>query len=235
MSIKLIFVLDKFNVMKNTIFVLLIFIFSSNLCAQKKYKFDTIDKNILKTEVKWNGNISYGNTYFIGDLNINPKGKFRPNIALSVKLNKEFNRNNSLQFGIIKGNNSGENIQDLTTPFSKFRSQFSQVYIAYRKALTVFGIKKIQIHTISGVGYHYADVELTSEFQELVSKTTKDVWSIFFPIGLEISYFIHDSWGVILSFTDQIFGQDNIDLFQDSSNGQDNQLILNLGFCFKFK
>lgn len=221
--------------MRNTIFVLLILVFSAELRAQKKSKFNTMDENSKKTEVQWNGNISYGNTDFIGDLNINTQRKFLPNIALSVKLNKEFNTKNSLQFGLITGKNSGENTPNPTTPFLKFRSQFTQAYIAYRKALTAPSLKKIQIHLITGVGYHYGDIELTSEFGELTSKTPANVWSIVFPIGLEMSYYIKEDWGVILSFSDQMFGRDNIDSYEDSSNGLDHQLILNLGFCFKFK
>ncbi|MAZ31387.1 MAG: hypothetical protein CMP57_04750 [Flavobacteriales bacterium] len=235
MSIKLIFVKENFTEMRNTIFILLILVFSAELRAQKKSKFKTVDKNSKITQVRWNGNISYGNTNFIGDLNINTQRKFLPNIALSLKLNKEFSTKNSLQFGLITGRNSGENTPNLNTPFFKFRSQFTQAYIAYRKALTAPSLKNIQIHLISGVGYHYGEIEFTSEFGEVTSKTPANIWSIVFPIGLEMSYYIKEDWGVILSFTDQMFGRDNIDLYEDSSNGLDHQLILNLGFCFKFK
>ena len=221
--------------MRNTLFTILVFIFSTQLCAQKKSKFNTMDKNAKNTEVHWNGNISYGNTDFIGDLKFNPPGKFLPNIALSLKLNKEFNIKNSIQFGLITGKNSGENIPDLGIPFLNFRSQFTQAYIAFRKALSPQGLKKLQVHLISGIGYHYGDVELTSEQGEIVTKNSADIWSVFFPVGLEMSYYIQEDWGVIISFSDQMFGRDNIDLYENSSNGLDHQLIFNLGFCFKLK
>ncbi len=220
--------------MRNTLFTLLVFIFSAEICAQRKSKFNTIDKNAKNTEVQWNGNISYGNADFIGDLKFNPSGKFLPNIALSVKLNKEFSTKNSLQFGLITGKNSGENRPVLGVPFLNFKSQFTQAFIAFRRALNPTGLKKLQVHLISGIGYHYGDVELTS-IGELVTITPEDIWSVFFPIGLEISYYLQEDWGVILSISDQMFGRDNIDLYEDIGNGLDHQLILNLGFCFKLK
>jgi hypothetical protein len=187
------------------------------------------------TEVQWNGNISYGNTDFIGDLKFNPPEIFLPNVALTLKLNKEFSKKNSLQFGLIKGKNSGENMPVLGIPFLNFRSQFTQAYIAFRKALNPLGLRKLQIHLISGIGYHYADIELTSELGDVITKTPADIWSVFFPIGLEMSYYIQEDWGVIISFSDQMFGRDNIDLYENPINGLDHQLIFNLGFCFKLK
>lgn len=221
--------------MKNTILLAVLFLCSTSLWAQKKSKFNTIDKNTSKHEIQWNGSISYGNTIFIGDLNHFSSERYLPNVALAVKFNKEFSPKHALQFGIITGKNSGENNPtDNNIPLKNFRSQYTQANLAYRRALTNTGIQIPQLHLVAGAGYYYADAQLTHTLDDNTTEFSDDVWSLVFPVGLELSYYIQEEWGAVLSLTNNLFGRDHIDLLESSSNGLDHQIIINLGLCYKF-
>ena len=136
MSLNLIFTTQNFYHEKLNIAIVM-FLFSTSICAQKKSKYNTIDKNISKHETRWDGSISYGNTIFIGDLSKTSTTKYLPNVALAIKFNKEYNPETSLQLSIITGKNSGENAPTSANIASiNFRSQYTQGYIAYRKAIT---------------------------------------------------------------------------------------------------
>lgn len=220
--------------MKNTILLAVLFIFSTTLCAQKKSKFNTMDKNISKHETRWDGSISYGNTIFIGDLSKTSTTKYLPNVALAIKFNKEYNPETSLQLSIITGNNSGENAPTSPNiPSTNFRSQYTQGYIAYRKAITPTGIQIPQLHLHAGIGFYYADASRTSTLNESVAELSDEVLSLVFPLGLELSYYIKEEWGMVLGVSNNIFSRDNIDLYETSID-LDQQLIINLGICYSF-
>ena len=194
-----------------------------------------MDKNASNHEIKWSGSISYGNTIFIGDLNHFSSKRYLPNVALAIKFNKEYKSKSSVQFSIIAGKNSGENDPvDNNMPFISFRSQYTQANLAYRKALTHTGTKTPQLHLITGAGYYYANALSTSAFDDSSTEFSDDVWSLVFPIGLELSYYIQEEWGAVLGVTNNIFSRDNIDLYESNNNGIDHQLIINLGICYKF-
>ena len=220
--------------MKNTILLSVLFIFSTTLCAQKKSKFNTMDKNISKHETRWDGSISYGNTIFIGDLSKTSTTKYLPNVALAIKFNKEYNPETSLQLSIITGNNSGENAPTSPNiPSTNFRSQYTQGYIAYRKAITPTGIQIPQLHLHAGIGFYYADASRTTTLNESVAELSDEVLSLVFPLGLELSYYIKEEWGMVLGVSNNIFSRDNIDLYETSID-LDQQLIINLGICYSF-
>lgn len=220
--------------MKNLISLIVLFLFSTSLCAQKKSKFNTMDKNISKHETRWDGSISYGNTIFIGDLSKTSTTKYLPNVALAIKFNKEYNPETSLQLSIITGNNSGENAPTSPNiPSTNFRSQYTQGYIAYRKAITPTGIQIPQLHLHAGIGFYYADASRTSTLNESVAELSDEVLSLVFPLGLELSYYIKEEWGMVLGVSNNIFSRDNIDLYETSID-LDQQLIINLGICYSF-
>ena len=220
--------------MKNLISLIVLFLFSTSICAQKKSKFNTMDKNISKHETRWDGSISYGNTIFIGDLSKTSSTKYVPNVALAIKFNKEYNPETSLQLSIITGKNSGENAPTSTNiPSINFRSEYSQGHIAYRKAITPTGIQIPQLHLHAGIGFYYADASRTWSLSESVAELSDEVSSLVFPLGLELSYYIKEEWGMVLGVSNNIFSRDNIDLYESNDN-IDQQLIINLGICYSF-
>ena len=220
--------------MKNLISLTVLFLFSSSICAQKNSKYNTIDKNISKFESRWDGSISYGNTIFIGDLSKTSTTKYLPNVALAIKFNKEYNPETSLQLSIITGKNSGENAPTSTNIASiNFRSQYTQGYIAYRKAITPTGIQIPQLHLHAGIGFYYADASRTWTLNGAVAELSDEVSSLVFPLGLELSYYFKEEWGMVLGVSNNIFSRDNIDLYESSDN-IDQQLIINLGICYSF-
>lgn len=220
--------------MKNLISLIVLFLFSTSLCAQKKSKFNTMDKNISKHETRWDGSISYGNTIFIGDLSKTSTTKYVPNVALAIKFNKEYNPETSLQLSIIAGKNSGENAPTSPNiPSINFRSQYTQGHIAYRKAITPTGIQIPQLHLHAGIGFYYSDASRTWTLNESVAEISDKVSSLVFPLGLELSYYIKEEWGMVLGVSNNIFSRDNIDLYETAID-LDQQLIINLGICYSF-
>ena len=219
--------------MKNTILLSVLFLFCTSLCAQKKSKFNTLD-NISKHETSWSGSISYGNTIFIGDLHKSSTTRYLPNLALAIKFNKEYNPKTSLQLSIITGKNSGESSPpNPNTPTINFRSQYTQGYIAYRKAITPTGIQIPQLHLHAGIGFYYADASNTWRLGETIDEVSDEVSSLVFPLGLELSYYFKEGWGMILGVSNNVFSRDNIDLYESNDN-VDHQLIIDLGICYSF-
>ena len=220
--------------MKNLISLILLFLFSTPICAQKKSKFNTFDKNISINEIRWDGSISYGNTIFIGDLSKTSTTKYLPNVALAIKFNKEYNPETSLQLCIITGKNSGENAPtNANTASINFRSQYTEGFMAYRKAITPTGIQIPQLHLFAGIGFYYADASRTWTLNGAVAELSDEVSSLVFPLGLEFSYYFKEEWGMVLGVSNNIFSRDNIDLYESNDN-IDQQLIINLGICYSF-
>ena len=218
--------------MKNTILLSVLFLFCTSLCAQNKSKFNTIDKNISQHETTWNGSISYGNTIFIGDLSKTSSKNYLPNLALAVKFNKEYNPENSLQLSIITGKNSGENVPSSTNTTSiNFRSQYTQAHIAYRKAISPSGIQIPQLHLHAGIGFYYADANRTETLNGSVYELSDEVSSLVFPLGIEVSYYLKEKWGIVLGISNNIFSRDDIDLYENNDT-IDQQLVINLGICY---
>ena len=227
--------------MKNTLLLALILLCSNTITAQKKSRFNTVDKNSAKHEVKWSGSFNYGTTLFIGDLNQFSSEKYVPNVALAIKFNKEFNAKNALQIAVIAGKSSGENTFEGLLPLQTFRAQYVKSYLAFRKAISPLENNKgktiPQLHMIIGAGYYYGNTSNTNYInpdEDLLLTLHQDIWSFVFPTGLELSYYIQDKWGAVISVTNNLFNKDIIDLYEDSSNGPDHQLIINLGLCYKF-
>ena len=220
--------------MKNLISLIVLFLFSTSICAQKKSKYNTMDKNISKHETRWDGSISYGNTIFIGDLSKTSTTKYLPNVALAIKFNKEYNPETSLQLSIITGKNSGENAPTSANIASiNFRSQYTQAHIAYRKAISPTGIQIPQLYLYAGIGFYYADAKNTWALNGAVAELSDEVSSLVFPLGLEVSYYIKEEWGMVLGISNNIFTRDDIDLYKNNDN-IDQQLIINLGICYYF-
>ena len=220
--------------MKNSISLTLLLLISTSIYAQKKSKYNTIDKNISIHETRWNGSISYGNSIFIGDLSKTSTKKYLPNVALAIKFNKEYNPETSLQLSIITGKNSGENAPTSDNIASiDFRSQYTQGYLAYRKAITPTGIQIPQLHLHAGIGFYYADAYRTWTLNGAVAELSDEVSSLVFPLGLELSYYFKEEWGMVLGVSNNIFNRDNIDLYESNDN-IDQQLIINLGICYSF-
>ena len=193
-----------------------------------------MDKNISKHETRWDGSISYGNTIFIGDLSKTSSKKYVPNVALAVKFNKEYKPETSLQLSSITGKNSGENSPTSANIASiNFRSQYTQAHIAYRKAISPTGIQIPQLHLHAGVGFYYADASRTWTLNGAVAELSDEVSSLVFPLGLEVSYYIKEEWGMVLGISNNIFTRDNIDLSENNDN-IDQQLIINLGIGYSF-
>ena len=212
---------------------------NGNILAQKKPKFKTLNNEPIKYEVKWSGSMSYGNTIFAGDLHHESSERYLPNVALAIKFNKEFNPSQGYQIAIITGKNSGQNSSSHNENKMTFRSQYTQIYIAYRKSLStprneITQKNKPQFHLITGLGYYYADASLTTTANNFSPfKSTDDVWSLVVPIGLELSYYIQENWGAILSLTNNMYARDNIDLYESNDNGFDNQVMINVGLYYK--
>ncbi len=227
--------------MKNILLPVLILLCSTTVSAQKKSRFNTVDKNSTKSEIKWNGSFSYGTTLFIGDLNQFSSEKYLPNVALAIKFNKEFNTKSSLQLAVIAGKSTGENNFEGLLPLQTFRAQYLKSYLAFRRAISPLENKKgktiPQLHLVIGAGYYYGNTYNTNYInpdEDLLITLHQDVWSFVFPTGLELSYYIQDEWGAVISVTNNLFNKDTIDLYKNSSNGPDHQLIINLGLCYKF-
>lgn len=226
--------------MKNSILLVILLLCSNSLWAQKKSKYNTFDKGKTNSKIEWNGDLSYGNTLFIGDLRHNSSERYLPNLALSARFNREKDNKKGFQLAITAGKNSGES--DFIEPsFNRFfRSQYLQGHIALRKALSKVSNEKTgnplpQLHLIVGTGYYIADIRLFDPNESNLNPIRHEtVGSLIFPIGLELSYFMKHSWGVVLSASNTIFSKDNIDLYEVDSNGPDNQIMINLGLCYKF-
>jgi len=220
--------------MKNTILLTVLLLFSTNLCAQKKSKYNTFDKNISLNEKRWDGSISYGNTIFIGDLSKTSTSKYLPNVALAIKFNKEYNPETSFQLCIIAGKNSGENnTTNANIASINFRSQYTQGYMAYRKAISPTGIQIPQLHLHAGIGFYHADASRTWTLNGAEAELSDEVSSLVFPLGLELSYYFKEEWGMVLGVSNNIFSRDNIDLYESNDN-IDQQLVINLGICYSF-
>ena len=66
-----------------------------------------------------------------------------------------------------------------------------------------------------------------------MAELSDEVSSLVFPLGLELSYYIKEEWGMVLGVSNNIFSRDNIDLYESNDN-IDQQLIINLGICYSF-
>ena len=149
-----------------------------------------------------------------------------------MKFNKEYNLENSLQLSIITGKNSGENSPTSANLTSiNFRSNYTQAHIAYRKVISPTGIQIPQLHLYAGIGFYYADAINTLELNGAVAELSDKVSSLVFPLGVEVSYYIKEEWGMLLGISNNIFTRDDIDLYENNKN-IDQQLIINLGICY---
>jgi len=59
--------------------------------------------------------------------------------------------------------------------------------------------------------------------------------AIYIPIGLEASYYFEQGFGIMASITNNAYLNDKIDLYEVDNNGTDNQLMINIGLCYKIK
>ena len=66
-----------------------------------------------------------------------------------------------------------------------------------------------------------------------MAELSDEVSSLVFPLGLEVSYYIKEEWGMVLGISNNIFTRDDIDLYENNDN-IDQQLIINLGICYSF-
>ena len=66
-----------------------------------------------------------------------------------------------------------------------------------------------------------------------MAELSDEVSSLVFPLGLELSYYFKEEWGMVLGISNSIFSRDNIDLYESNDN-IDQQLIINLGICYSF-
>ena len=66
-----------------------------------------------------------------------------------------------------------------------------------------------------------------------MAELSDEVSSLVFPLGLELSYYFKEEWGMVLGVSNNIFSRDNIDLYESNDN-IDQQLIINLGICYSF-
>ena len=66
-----------------------------------------------------------------------------------------------------------------------------------------------------------------------MAELSDEVSSLVFPLGLELSYYFKEEWGMVLGISNNIFSRDNIDLYESNDN-VDHQLIINLGICYSF-
>jgi hypothetical protein len=226
--------------MKKTLLFTLILLCSYSIKAQRKSKFNTMDKGKTTKNIKWNGSLSYGNTLFLGDLRHDSQERYLPNVALSVRFNKEKNHKKGYQLAVTAGKNSGESDFDVPSFNRFFRSQYLQGHIAIRRAISKHenvknGNPLPQAHLLFGAGYYIADVK---RFDPNVDNFTPDkhetIGSYYFPLGIEFSYYLRQGFGFIASLTNNLYLNDKIDLYEVQGNGTDNQLMFNLGMCFKF-
>lgn len=226
--------------MKNTLLLSLLLLCSTNIWAQKKSKFNTMDKGKSKHEKEWSGSLSYGNTEFLGDLSHQSEENYLPNLALSVKFNKEFNKKKGFQFAVTAGKNSGESDFELPIANRFFRSQYLQSQLVYRVAISPAknnktGNAKPQVHLVFGAGYYLSKAKLFDPNLSIHNPIrSENISSLVFPAGIELSYYIKSTWGAMLSINNNTYLSDDIDLYEVESNGPDNQLFINLGLCYKF-
>lgn len=199
-----------------------------------------MDKGKTTQNISWNGSLSYGNTIFLGDLRHSSAERYLPNVALSMRFNKEKNHKKGYQIAFTAGKNSGESDFDEPQFNHYFRSQYLQGHIAYRKAISknenVKTGKTIpQVHFLIGTGYYIADVKLFQpSVDNINTKKHETISSVYFPFGLEVSYYLRQGFGFMASLSNNLYLNDKIDLYEVKNNGPDNQLMFNLGMCFKF-
>lgn len=211
--------------MKKKIFIFNFCLLFINLNAQNQ-KFITFDKNIDEFEYNWTGNILFGNNFFLGDLYKKSSQKYLSNVSLSIEFNKQISSNNSIQFSISSGKNSGQNNYHENNDID-FRSSFSKTDLSFRKLLNQNKVEKFLIHFLTGFGYFNGNgYNQNNEYE---------IWSTYFPVGIEISFFNKNDWGLIFDVTNCFFLRDNIDNYIDESNGNDAQLSINLGICYKLR
>jgi len=226
--------------MKNALLLALLLFCSTTILAQKKSKFNTMDKDISAQSIKWNGSLSYGNTLFLGDLRHNSSENYLPNVALSMRFNKEKNHKKGYQLAVTIGKNSGESDFDEPSFNRYFRSQYLQGHIAYRKAISKHENLKTgnpvpQVHLLFGAGYYRADVKrYNPNIETLDPDKHETISSVYLPLGIEVSYYLRQGFGFIASVNNNLYLSDKIDLYEVEANGTDNQLMFNLGMCFKF-
>ena len=226
--------------MKNILLLTLLLLCSTTLLAQRKSKFNTMDKGKTAQNISWNGSLSYGNTLFLGDLRHNSAKNYLPNVALSMRFNKEKNHKKGYQLAVTAGKNSGESDFDEPSFNRYFRSQYLQGHIAYRKAISKHENPKTgkilpQAHLLFGCGYYIADVKRFDPNKDIFNPDKHEtISSVYFPLGIEVSYYLRQGFGFIASVSNNLYLSDKIDLYEVQSNGVDNQLLFNLGMCFKF-
>jgi hypothetical protein len=226
--------------MKNALLLSVLLFCSTTILAQRKSKFNTMDKDKTSQNIKWNGSFSYGNTLFLGDLRHFSSEQYLPNVALSMRFNKEKNNKNGYQLAVTVGKNSGESDFDEPSFNRYFRSQYLQGHIAYRKAISKSENVKTgktlpQVHLLFGAGYYVADVKLFDpNTNTLDPEEHETISSVYFPLGIEVSYYLRQGFGFMASVNNNLYISDKIDLFEVSGNGPDNQLMFNLGMCYKF-
>lgn len=198
-----------------------------------------MNKGKSAQSIKWTGSLSYGNTVFLGDLRHNSSENYLPNVALSMRFNKEKNHKNGYQLAITIGKNSGESDFEEPSYNSYFRSQYLQGHIAYRKAISKYENVKTgkalpQVHLLFGAGYYVADVKLFEPNKDPLEPKQETIGSVYIPLGIEISYYLRQGFGFMASVNNNLYLSDQIDLYEVKRNGTDNQLMFNLGMCFKF-
>lgn len=243
--------------MKNILLATIILLCSTSLYAQNKSKFKTLSKSTKAVRPHWDGSFSFGNTFFLGDLKENSSETSLLDVVLTTKFSKEFSNRHAFQLSISTGKNSGQNEYDKQLPEGEilvFKSNFIQGSLNYRLALTPSTARKTgknipRLHLNIGAGYYYAEVNQKSTIERTYTTGTdiqiihtydditfknKNVWSYVFPAGLEVSYYTHNDWGVLLSLNNNIYLSDDLDLYDSKINGYDNQIMLNLGLCYKF-
>ena len=227
--------------MRKALLLSLIFLCSSSVFAQRTSKFKTKANSKAKQKIEWNGSLSYGNTVFLGDLRHNSSERYVPNIALSMRFNKEKSYKKGYQMAITAGKNSGESDFNITSFNRYFRSQYIQGHIAYRRAIsrktsTNSGKKIPQIHFLIGSGFYVANVMLFDlNIDEVNPEKEESINAIYIPIGLEASYYFEQGFGFMASITNNLYLNDKIDLYEVDNNGTDNQLMINIGLCYKIK
>ena len=227
--------------MKNAILLSLILLCSTPLFAQRKSKFKAIANSKTSQKIEWNGSLSYGNTVFLGDLRHNSSERNLPNVALSMRFNKEKGPKKGYQFAITAGKNSGESDFDVSSFDRYFRSQYLQGHIAYRRSISKIksinsGKKIPQLHLLFGTGYYIAEVKLFNlNLDDETPEKQQTISSLYIPLGIEASYYLEQGFGFMASITNNLYLNDKIDLYEVKSNGVDNQLMFNIGMCYKIR
>tara|TARA_B110000977_G_scaffold140384_1_gene178194 strand:+ start:242 stop:925 length:684 start_codon:yes stop_codon:yes gene_type:complete len=227
--------------MKNALILSLILLCSTSLFAQRKSKFKASANSKAAQNIEWNGSLSYGNTVFLGDLRHNSSERNLPNVALSMRFNKEKGSKKGYQLALTAGKNSGESEFDVDSFDRYFRSQYLQGHIAYRRAISknesINSGKAIpQMHLLFGAGYYIADVKLFDlNLDNATPEKQQTVSSLYIPLGIEASYYLEQGFGFMASITNNLYLNDKIDLYEVKSNGVDNQLMFNIGMCYKIK